>query len=124
MDPGQRAQGKPQGRGKPKRFGAALGLAQFAKAKTKQYDKREQREKERALNAAKVNAYKKLKKRLGDKLEPKIKLPQVRGSRGGAWSACAVRRRRSPPPPPAAAGACRTDPAAHAPPPMPPGASG
>ena len=41
--------------GRPKRFGAALGLDQFAKAKTKQYDKREQREKERALNAAKVS---------------------------------------------------------------------
>lgn len=115
-----------QGRGGPKKFGAALGLDQFAKAKTKQYDKREIREKERALNAAKVNKLKKLKKRLGDKLEPKIKLPQVRGGRGaGTWGTPC-----SPPPPPPPCSlplpACRARPASHQSPPLSPptGAAG
>lgn len=59
-------------------MGAGLGLDKFAAAGAKQYDKRAKLDKERALNAAKVNAYKKLKKRLGDKLEPRRPLEQVR----------------------------------------------
>lgn len=66
---GRKPQHKPH-HGK-KRFGASIGITKFATAGSKQYDKREKQEKERALNAAKVNAYRKLKKRLGDKMEPR-----------------------------------------------------
>lgn len=69
-----------------KKFGASIGLEKFATAKKSGYDKRAKQEKERALNAARVNAYKKLKKRLGDKLEPRLKLSEVR------WAASFKRR--------------------------------
>lgn len=71
--------GRPQG-GKPrhrKRDFAAVSLKKFGGIGLSTYDKRAKQEKERALNAARVNAYKKLKKRLGDKLEPQVRLDEV-----------------------------------------------
>ena len=46
------------------RLGASLPLAKFVSAKASSYDKKEQREKTTALNAGKVNKYRKLKARL------------------------------------------------------------
>lgn len=40
------------------------------------YDKRAKKEKERALNAARVNAYRKLQRKLGDRLAPAPQLPE------------------------------------------------
>lgn len=62
--------GKPKQR---KEF-AAVSLSKFGGIGKSTYDKREKKEKERKHNAARVNAYRKLQKRLGDKLEPKFRL--------------------------------------------------
>lgn len=84
---------KPKhGHKKPhKKFAAGLSLDKFSKLKKSSYDKRAKQEKERALNAAKVNKLKKLKQRLGDKIEPKFKLSQVPtrpASLAGTGTAC------------------------------------
>ena len=62
---------------KKKRVGAGLSLKHFANAKKSGFDKRAKQEKERALNAGKVNAYRKLKKRLGETIEPKFNPAEV-----------------------------------------------
>lgn len=59
------------------------------------YDKRVKQEKERALNAARVNAYRKLQKKLGDRLAPAQPPPEV-----GPWRAVGL-------PPARARPACR-----------------
>lgn len=75
--------GGDSGGGKPlakrKKLGASIGIAKFAAAKASTWDKREKQEKERALNAARVNAYRKLQKRMGPAaLAPSVPLDQVR----------------------------------------------
>jgi hypothetical protein len=55
-----------------KRHEGGISLERFGKLKQSSYDPRRIKEKERALNAAKINKLKKLKKRLGDKLELKL----------------------------------------------------
>ncbi|GAB4822522.1 hypothetical protein N2152v2_009568 [Parachlorella kessleri] len=73
--------GRPQH--KPRKLGAGISIEKFAKAKSSGYDKRAIQEKERALNAKKVNKYKKLKQRLQDKLQPPPRLAAVlRGGEG------------------------------------------
>ena len=61
-----------------RKLGPGVSLAKFGAGKRATYDPRREKERERALNAAKVNKLKKLKRRLGDKLEPSFKLPQAR----------------------------------------------
>lgn len=55
-----------------------LSLERFARAKTSTYDQKHKKEKEFALNAKKVNKYRKLKQRLmkTGKLQPRIQLPE------------------------------------------------
>ena len=76
-------------RHKKKQLGASIGLEKFSKLKKSSYDKRAKLDKEKALNAGKVNAYRKLQKRLADKLEPKGRAHQV------GRHACAQRRHRA-----------------------------
>ncbi len=63
---------------KAKKLGPGISIEKFARAKSSGYDKKAVQEKERALNAKKVNKYKKLKQRLKDKLQPPARFTAVR----------------------------------------------
>lgn len=65
MKPGQQGKGGAAG---------LTALERFAHAKTSTYDKQRRKEKEFALNAKKVNKYRKLKQRLASagRLQPNI----------------------------------------------------
>lgn len=76
-----RQQQKPK-KHTPKKFGAGIALDKFGKMKKSSFDKRAKLEKESKLNAARVNKYKKLKAKLADKLQPKVKLNEVRREPG------------------------------------------
>jgi hypothetical protein len=76
-----RQQQKPK-KHTPKKFGAGIALDKFGKMKKSSFDKRAKLEKESKLNAARVNKYKKLKAKLADKLQPQVKLNEVRREPG------------------------------------------
>ena len=72
-----------------------MSLQKFGGIGKSTYDKRAKQEQQRAHNAARVNAYRKLQKKLGDRLEPRVRW-EVRPS--PCW--------RLPPPSAAATGCC------------------
>ncbi len=73
-----------------KQKSGGLSLERFAKAKQSGYDRKAKKAKELALNAKKVNKYRKLKQKLAAKglLEPSVTYEQQVRQQGAALAGC------------------------------------